>query len=123
MCENSCDSVTEKPQITSSKPVMIPKPIETLERVTYLLPAICQNKDSVSINVDTHTNKIYLETKSKVSDEIKKYIDVDNTFDIVVDKRYDVTLASVVVTDGLILIDVPVQDKRIKTIKAKSVDA
>lgn len=115
MSEECCKSESREGMVMSN--VQIPKPIETLERISFIVPVIGHTSDTVKIMTDCEKNIIYVSAKdAELSDEIKERIMTDVLAELPINPMYDVTKSKATVKDGLLVISIPTKKDRIKTI-------
>ena len=93
--------------------------VESLEQVKVIAPIAGLTKTNVEVKSDSKTNELFITTtdpKDLDKDIMSKFNFAKESV-IELDGKYDVTKAKVTVTNGILLITVPVSADRIRTIE------
>jgi len=92
--------------------------IESLEQVKVVSPIAGLAKSDVKVKSDSKTNELFITTSTPkdLDKDVAEKFTFDKEATVELDDKYDVTKAKVSVTNGVLLIVVPVSEDRIKTL-------
>ena len=92
---------------------------ESLEQVKVIAPIAGLTKANVEVKSDSKTNELFIKTTDpkELDEDILSRFDFTKEAVVDLDDKYDVTKAKVTVTNGILVITVPVSADRIRTLE------
>lgn len=89
---------------------------ENLDSCVLLVVAPGVAPNELKVSADTETSTLYVSATPEVPKEFENELELDLSLTISVDAKYNVSRAAVVVSDGIVLITLPVNSERIITV-------